>query len=122
MGKVVWGSLWGSRLPPSLLDSEDREHLWVPAGTWAVRLGAAGGRRDRQRGGRERGFVSILTLKSKKRGGGGGNSAMCCEFPGTLTLGDTGGGSPCISFCLVVLAGSFVYTAPVRPFKLLLMF
>ena len=71
MGKVVWGSLWGSWLPPSLLDSEDMEHLWVPAGTWAVRLGAAGGPRDRQRGGRERGFVSILTLESKKRGGGG---------------------------------------------------
>lgn len=56
MGKGVWGSPWGSQLPPFLLDSEDREHLWVPAGTWAALPGAAEG----QRGGRERGFVSIL--------------------------------------------------------------
>lgn len=30
-------------------------------------------------------------IRKQKKRGGGGNSAMCCEFPGTLTLGDTGG-------------------------------
>lgn len=75
----------------------------------------------RGRGEGGRGALCPSYIKKQQKKGGGGH-AMCCEFPGTLTVGDGGGGSPCISFCLVVLAGSFVYTAPVRPFKLLLMF
>ena len=62
-------------------------------------------------------FGFVLKLKKKK-----GRWCNLMSFWELLTLSGAGGFSPCVSFCLVVLVGSFVYTAPVRPFKLLLMF